>query len=189
MSRLSADFYFHAMANLVATRGTCARRKVGCVLVDKRNHVLATGYNGPPSGFPHCIDTPCTGAHQKSGEGLELCQAVHAEQNALLQCHDVYAIQTAYCTTAPCIHCIKLLLNTSCERVVFANDYPHSEASKALWEQAGRQWVHFDIDVDRLTRLTGVHKHLCPDWDGLAIDETCPEFAACTCGYQGGGLI
>ena len=132
--------YFSVMALVVSSRGTCIRRRVGCVLVSKDGKVLATGYNGVPSGFHHCIDTPCEGARFKSGKGLDKCEAIHAEQNALLQVSDVSLIDTAYCTTAPCIHCLKLLLNTGCKRIVFNEDYPHSDASRDLWERAGRVW-------------------------------------------------
>ena len=111
--RQPADFYFLRMALLVSERGTCVRRKVGCILVNKKNHVLATGYNGNPSGFSHCLDNPCKGANSTSGKDLDKCEAIHAEQNALLQCKDVYDIHTVYCTVSPCIHCVKLLLNTS----------------------------------------------------------------------------
>ena len=117
------------------------------MLVSEDNKVLATGYNGVPSGFPHCIDEPCEGAKYRSGLGLDKCEAIHAEQNALLQVGDVKLIETAYCTTAPCIHCIKLLLNTGCQRIVFNQDYPHSDASKALWEKAGREWRHNELEV------------------------------------------
>lgn len=139
--RPTHDEYFLDMAKLVSTRGTCARRKVGCVLVNSRHHVIATGYNGVPSGSPHCTDTPCAGANAPSGKGLELCEAIHAEQNALLQCHDVYSIDTCYCTASPCITCIKLLLNTSCQRIVFISEYPHPQ-SKVLWVAAGRTWIN-----------------------------------------------
>ncbi len=145
--RPDIDTYFTMMAILVSSRGTCVRRKVGCVLVDERKHVLATGYNGVPSGFDHCIDHPCPGAGYKSGKGLDKCQAVHAEQSALLQCTDVSRIWTAYCTTAPCIHCVKLLLNTGCKRIVFAEDYPHQE-SKELWLKAGREWRQHVVTYD-----------------------------------------
>lgn len=138
--RPSHDQYFLALAKLVSTRGTCSRRNVGCVLVDERRHIIATGYNGVPSGFAHCIDSPCPGASAKSGEGLDLCEAIHAEQNALLQCANVYAIDTVYCTASPCITCLKLLLNTSCKRIVFLEEYPHSR-SKELWESCGREWI------------------------------------------------
>lgn len=134
------DSYFLSLALLVSSRGTCARRKVGCVLVDERKHIIATGYNGVASGLEHCIDTPCAGASAPSGTGLDLCEAIHAEQNALLQCKDVYSIHTAYCTDSPCISCVKLLMNTSCQRIVFIREYPHAR-SKELWTMVGRIWL------------------------------------------------
>lgn len=130
--RMSVDEYFLRMATLAAKRGTCIRRQVGCVLVNKKNHVLATGYNGTPRGFPHCIDSPCEGAKYESGKGLNKCLSTHAEQNALLQCHNVEEIYTAYVTASPCIHCVKLLLNTSCKHIVFLEEYPDDD-SKRLW--------------------------------------------------------
>ena len=146
--RPSADEYFMQMAYVVASRATCLRRQVGCVLVDARNHVLATGYNGVPRGAPHCnqhdpfhetgFPHACASAHAASGTGLDGCMAVHAEANALLQCRDVDAIQTAYCTTMPCVSCIKLLLNTGCQRLVYAEPYPHAEAAE-LWLASGRR--------------------------------------------------
>lgn len=140
MARLSQDQYFLRMARLVAARATCPRRSVGCVLVDERNHVLATGYNGVPSGVHHCTDTPCPGARYPSGEGYELCQATHAEQNALLQCSDVDAIHTVYCTTQPCFTCTKLLMNTGAVRIVFAEDHADPKG-RELWERyRGMGW-------------------------------------------------
>lgn len=139
--RPSTDQYFLSMAELVATRGTCIRRRVGCVLVNERNHVIGTGYNGPPSGEPHCIDTPCPGALLPSGTGLDECEALHAEWNALLQCGNVFEIKTAYVTTSPCIICTKLFLNTSCQRIVFREVYPHS-AAQGRWTRTGREWIH-----------------------------------------------
>lgn len=146
MSRISKDEYFTKMATLVAERGTCVRRKVGCVLVNKRGHVIATGYNGNAAGSIHCIDKPCPGAESPSGHGLETCQAIHAEANALLQCKDVYDIDTAYVTASPCVHCTKLLMNTSCERIVFLEYYPHHDA-KWLWlEKPERLWEKYPPD-------------------------------------------
>jgi dCMP deaminase len=138
--------YFLYMAMLVATRGTCCRRKVGCVLTNERNHVLATGYNGVPSGFKHCNipGQECEGAKFPSGQGLEFCEAIHAEQNALLQCPDVYKIDTCYCTTAPCVTCTKLLLNTSCKTIIFEEDYPQAEKAKTMWLNAGRSWLQVE---------------------------------------------
>ena len=138
--RMTKDRYFLDMAQLASMRGTCSRRSVGCVIVNSKGHVLATGYNGVAAGQPHCSTTPCPGAKCKSGEGLDLCQAIHAEQNALLQCRDVYEIDTVYCTDSPCVHCVKLLLNTSCKRIVYIREYPHS-ASADMWISAGRELV------------------------------------------------
>ena len=117
--RVSKDEFFIKMAQLVSERGTCPRRKVGAVFVNKRSHVIATGYNGNAAGMPHCIDHPCPGAHLPSGTGLEVCEALHAEQNGLLQCKEVYDIDKIYVTASPCIQCTKLLLNTGCNEIIF----------------------------------------------------------------------
>ena len=149
--RPPTDFYFLRMAYLVSERGTCARRKVGCVFVNKRNHVIATGYNGNPSGFIHCINQPCDGAKSKSGEDLDKCQAIHAEQNALLQCKDVYDIDRVYTTLEPCVHCIKLLLNTSAKQIIFGEKYVH-DLARSLWEISGRGYTYINkkVIVDKI---------------------------------------
>ena len=151
--RPDIDTYFINMVQLVATRGTCSRRKTGCVLVNERNHVLATGYNGRASHMDTCFERPCMAAGSQSGQNLDGCEAIHAEANALLQCKDVYEIDTAYCTTAPCVHCVKLLMNTGCRRIVFLDDYPHSQ-SRLMWEhsyyQKGKSLMRRDWDQYRL---------------------------------------
>lgn len=140
--------YHLAYAFLVASRGTCRRRKVGCVLVNSRFELLSTGRNGPPRGEPHCTEHPCPGANCPSGQGLDLCEAVHAEANALLQCRDVQQIYAVFCTTAPCIHCVKLLMNTSAMRIYFVEDYPHSQTSHDLWTRSGgRVWQHVALEA------------------------------------------
>lgn len=147
--RATSDRYFMDMAELVSTRSTCLRRAVGCVLVNARNHVLSTGYNGVARHMPHCNEYDlfhptgfphaCEGAHSKSGTDLNLCKAIHAEQNALLQCRDVFEIDTCYVTVSPCVHCMKLLLNTSCTRIVAPTIY--DEEATNLWLAAGRTLV------------------------------------------------
>ena len=141
--RPSKDEYFMDMALLVSERSTCLRRKVGAVLINKRKHVLATGYNGVASGQPHCLDIPCIGANSASGTDLDLCEAVHAEQNALLQCRNVFEIDTCYVTVSPCMTCTKLLLNTSCQTIIFEEDYVDQKA-RLLWERHDRKWVRID---------------------------------------------
>ena len=130
-SRLDVDNYFLQMACLVAERSTCRRRKVGCVLGDSENHVVATGYNGVPTHFPHCIDTPCEGATAPSGQVLEKCLAVHAEQNAFLQVRSNDTL-TAYLTVTPCITCAKMIANSKVTRIVAKEPYVQSMATKIL---------------------------------------------------------
>ena len=149
--REPVDWYFLKMALLVAQRGTCTRRKVGCILVNEKKHVVATGYNGNPAGQKHCIDQPCKGAMAKSGSDLELCEAIHAEQNALLQCKNVYEINKVYCTVSPCIHCIKLLLNTSAKSIIFSEEYINQEG-KSLWMKTnGLNWTFIDKNIIQRT--------------------------------------
>ena len=132
VTRPSRDEWGLGLASVVATRGTCLRRQVGCVLVNARGHIIASGYNGKAAGLTHCYDEPCEGANAPSGTGLDSCEAIHAEQNALMQCKDIHDIHTCYTTASPCITCVKLLLNTACKRIVFKEEYPHG-AAKHLW--------------------------------------------------------
>ena len=143
--RISIDEVMMEIAVSISKRSTCSRRQVGCILTNELNHVIATGYNGVPRGLPHCIDTPCEGATSSSGTDLDKCQAVHGEQNAILQCRDTEAIYTAYCTTQPCITCIKLLLNTGCKRIVYKESYPHEQAL-ILWIKSGRTITQLNSD-------------------------------------------
>ena len=132
--RPNKDQYFISLAALVATRTTCAKQAVGCVLVNARGHVLATGYNGVVAGQAHCNDGhPCPGAGLPAGSGQGLCQAVHAEQNALLQCRDIWDIDTVYCTLEPCLTCTKLLLNTGARRIVFQHTGAKLDGAQGLW--------------------------------------------------------
>lgn len=147
-SRPDRDHYFLDMVRLVASRATCIRRSVGCVLVDEHGHVLATGYNGVPRGEPHCIETPCAGASQPSGQGLHLCEAIHAEENALLQCSDVNKIFACYTTSSPCLTCMRKLRNTGVKRIVFSEVYPHVE-SRNLAARGEIEWVHIPYRTHR----------------------------------------
>lgn len=131
--RPDLDATFLAAASLFARRTTCARRGVGCILTDAGGHILSTGWNGVPTGHTHCIDYPCKGANQPSGKGLELCESIHSEQNALIRCKDSMAIDTCYVTASPCIHCVKMLMNTGCMRIVYLDEYPHGSEAKKLW--------------------------------------------------------
>lgn len=138
--RPDRDDVMLATAIVIAQLGTCSRRKTGAILVNKHHHIIGTGYNGNASGMSHCIDSPCKGASFPSGTKLSECEAIHAEQNALLQCNDVHEIVKIYSSTPPCPHCTKLLLNTGCQEIVMTGEYPSEKESRELWERAGRIW-------------------------------------------------
>jgi dCMP deaminase len=134
--RPSWDEYFLEMSTLVAKRSTCLRRMVGAVLVkDKR--ILATGYNGAPSGLPHCLEIGCLRQQLgiPSGERHELCRALHAEQNALIQAslHGISVKDsTLYTTTQPCVICAKMLINAGIKEIVIIEGYPDGMAMDFL---------------------------------------------------------
>lgn len=136
--RISRDQLYMNIVKDIASRGTCTRRQVGCVLVDSRGRILSTGYNGVAAGRPHCNEGhPCKGALLATGVGLDQCQAIHAEQNAILFLADPFSVDTCYVSCTPCISCMKLLLGTSCRRIVAFEDYSHSEA-REWWTSAGK---------------------------------------------------
>lgn len=135
-----------AITAQVAGRSTCLRRHTGAVLVkDKR--ILATGYNGVPSGLAHCDEAGCLREKLNipSGTQHELCRGIHAEQNAVIQAarHGT-AIDgaTAYCTHQPCVLCAKILINAGVTSIVYAEPYPDPLAQEML-DEAGIPWVRF----------------------------------------------
>jgi len=141
------DEYFLDIALTVAKRATCLRRQMGAVLVKDRR-ILTTGYNGAPSGLPHCAETGCLRQQLgiPSGERQELCRALHAEQNAIILAalHGVsLSGATLYCTHQPCIVCAKMLINAGVKRVVILNDYPDPLAADFL-AQAGIETVRLE---------------------------------------------
>ena len=138
--RPSWDEYFMEIAHLVKKRATCLRRQVGAVLVKDKN-ILATGYNGTPSGIEHCLTRGCLREQLgiPSGERHELCRAIHAEQNAVIQAaiHGV-AIEgaTLYCTHHPCILCAKILINCGVREIHYLEGYP-DDLSREMLEEVG----------------------------------------------------
>lgn len=124
---------------MVVSRSTCLRRQVGAVIV-KDKKILATGYNGAPSGLPHCLEVGCLRDKLgiPSGERHELCRGLHAEQNAVIQAayHGVSINgATLYCTNLPCIICTKMLINAGIQRVVYAQGYTDPLALQ-MWEES-----------------------------------------------------
>jgi len=152
MKRPSWDAYFMQITELVATRATCLRRKVGAIIVkDKR--ILATGYNGPPSGLPHCDELGgCLRdkLNVPSGERHEISRAVHAEQNAIIQAAR-FGVPidgaTIYVTHHPCFICAKMIINAGIKRIVVKEGYP-DELSKEMLKEANIEVVYFSSEED-----------------------------------------
>ena len=136
MPRQSWDEYFLAHADLTATRSTCIRRHVGCVMV-RDHHIVACGYNGAPRKAPHCLDIGCARSGVPSGERLDKCRAVHAEANACAQAARFgisLAGATAYVTIRPCAGCMRLMIQAGVERVVWEGEYPDETTVKVAKE-------------------------------------------------------
>jgi len=139
MERPSWDEYFMEMALLTAKRSTCMRRNVGAVIVQEK-HIIATGYNGAPKGIPHCEEIGgCLREKQNipSGERHELCRALHAEQNAIIQAATLaQSIEGAsiYITHQPCVICAKMIINAGIKRIVVREGYPDKLAVDLLAE-------------------------------------------------------
>ena len=137
-SRPSWDEYFLRIAAEVAKRSTCLRHQIGAVIVkDKR--IVTTGYNGAPSGLAHCLELGCIRDELGIPSGMrhEVCRALHAEQNAIIQAA-LYGVSTVdstvYCTHQPCSLCAKAIINAGVKRVVFGGDYPDQFALDMLNE-------------------------------------------------------
>ncbi|MDZ7665833.1 MAG: cytidine/deoxycytidylate deaminase family protein [Desulfotignum sp.] len=140
LDRPSWNDYFMGIADLVAGRATCIRRKVGAVLVKDRR-ILCSGYNGAPAGLPHCKETGCLRRQLNVPSGVkhELCRGVHAEQNVIIQAayHGVaVAGASLYCTNQPCSICAKMLINAGIQEIYFRDGYDDPLAMD-MFDRAG----------------------------------------------------
>ncbi|MBQ7605818.1 MAG: cytidine/deoxycytidylate deaminase family protein [Firmicutes bacterium] len=146
--RPSWDEYFMEMAQLTAKRSTCLRRSVGAIIV-KDKHIVATGYNGAPRGIKHCAERGGCMREKlgvPSGERHELCMALHAEQNAIIQAATLgVSIEgaTIYVTHQPCVICAKMIINAGIKRIVVKEGYPDKLAVDIL-DEAGLKVVMID---------------------------------------------
>ena len=145
--RPSWDTYFMDITSLVAKRSTCTRRGVGAILV-KNKQILASGYNGAPTGVQHCSVTGCLreSLNVPSGERHELCRGIHAEQNAIIQAalHGT-SIKgaTLYCTNLPCSICAKMIINAGINQIIYLSGYADTMSEEMLAE-AGVDVIKFN---------------------------------------------
>ena len=142
--------YFMKIAELIASRSTCLRRKVGAIIV-RENQILSTGYNGAPKRVPHCADVGCLRAEMNvpAGERHELCRGIHAEQNAIIQAA-VNGVSvkggTIYCTHQPCSICAKMIINAEIKNVYFANPYT-DKLAESMFVDASVNLILVDLSA------------------------------------------
>ncbi|MBF0586634.1 dCMP deaminase family protein [Prosthecochloris sp. N3] len=148
--RLGWHEYFMSVAHLIKKRATCTRGHVGAVIV-RDNNILSTGYNGAPSGLPHCNETNCRIYRSVHPDGTveENCvNTIHAEINAIAQAakHGV-AIKDAdiYITSSPCIHCLKVLINVGIRTIYYDQPYKIEHISELL-RLSGIRLVQIHVD-------------------------------------------
>ncbi|MDR3253815.1 MAG: dCMP deaminase family protein [Endomicrobium sp.] len=156
VNRLSWDEYFMKLAWLVAERSTCLRHHIGAVIV-RNKRILTTGYNGAAAGVQDCTSLGCLrdALNIPSGQRQEICRAIHAEQNAIIQGgYNGINIKdsTLYCTHSPCILCAKMIVNAGIKRVVMNIQYPDN-AFKELFSQAGIDFSRLQINNFVITQL------------------------------------
>jgi dCMP deaminase len=151
MDRPSWDEYFISIAELTSKRSTCLRRQVGAVIV-KDKQIVSTGYNGAPKGIAHCDEIGgCLREKMgiPSGERHELCRALHAEQNAIIQAATSgQSIEgaTIYVTNQPCIICAKMIINAGIRKIIVSEGYP-DELAVTLLAEAGLKIVTLDREA------------------------------------------
>lgn len=156
IERPSWDEYFLKMASVVAERSTCLRHHVGAVAV-RDKHILSTGYNGAAAGLEDCLKLGCLRNEQDipSGTRHEICRAIHAEQNCIIQA-SLHGVSlegaTIYCTHTPCILCAKMLINARIKRFASFGKYA-DESFQALFAEAR-------ITTDILRRPASSISHL-----------------------------
>ncbi len=154
LTRPDSDEYFLKIASVVAERATCRRHHVGAVAVGGK-HILATGYNGAPSGFKDCLELGCLRDEMNipSGTRQEICRGIHAEQNVIIQAslHGVSLEgSTIYATHTPCILCAKMLVNAKIKRFVSFGKYDDN-AFVDLFREAG---IELDIKKRPPSRIS-----------------------------------
>ena len=153
-SRPDIDEYFLKIASVVAERSTCLRHHVGAVAV-RNKHILATGYNGAAAGLKDCIELGCLRDKMKveSGTRHEICRAIHAEQNVIIQAalHGVTLEgATVYCTHSPCVLCSKMLVNARIKRFVTYGSYA-DDFFRDLFHEAG---IEFELHREPPSKIT-----------------------------------
>lgn len=134
MDRISWDKYFLQVCDTIASRSPCRSRKIGAIAIKDSRFIIATGYNGPSSGYPHCEGEICPRQAKglKSGEGLEFCPAQHAERNVVCEAARL-GVSLQGCSMhmncpVPCRECAKAIVNAGISEIVVTSMIPYPES-------------------------------------------------------------
>jgi dCMP deaminase len=129
--------YFMSIAELTSCRSTCIRRKIGAVIVDTENRIISTGYNGIPSKLKHCDERGCLRAELDipSAQRIEICRAMHAEQNAIIYARRDLNSCSIYVTHMPCATCAKMIISAGICKIFYKEPYP-DEFTEGLLKEA-----------------------------------------------------
>ena len=135
------DEYFMQIAQIVALRSNCMKRKVAAVVV-KEKRIVSTGYNGTPRGVKNCNEGGCPRCNSLASSGTNLgeCLCSHAEENSITQAayHGISLKDaTLYSTFSPCLICTKMIINAGIKEVIFNVEYPVAEVAQGLLKEAG----------------------------------------------------
>ncbi len=153
LKRIDTDRYFLKIASVVAERSTCRRHHIGAVAV-RDKHILATGYNGAPSGRKDCLELGCLRDELNipSGEKHEICRGIHAEQNVIIQA-SLHGISlegsTIYCTHTPCRICAKMLVNARIKRFVTFGEYNDNSYADLFRDEKLFQDAGIEVDIKK----------------------------------------
>lgn len=144
-SRISWQEYFMNIAKIVSERSTCDRAYVGCVLVNKDNRIVSTGYNGSISGNPQCDEV---GHTMRDGHCIA---TIHAEMNALLYCaKEGISVKDSVCyvTHFPCLNCTKALIQAGISKIYYENGYRIDDYALKLLNSNGIEYIQIEGSIN-----------------------------------------
>lgn len=141
MPRKEWERYFMDLAHVVKSQATCPRKEVGAVVVTKDKRVAGTGFNGSPSGLPHCHDEDCL-----MDEANHCTRVIHAEINAIMEAlkrNEAHG-STVYVTVYPCVRCLNVMIQAGVKKVVYYELY-RGTVQEEIAKSSGIELVHYSL--------------------------------------------
>lgn len=144
--RVGREEYFMNIAVAAAERSTCPRARVGAILVDEKNRIVSTGYNGAVKGSPHCDRVGCLMVNE------HCVRTLHAELNAVLHLEHQYENLILYCTHQPCYQCLKVLSTVDVREIKYIHTYDDLVRDKIFNEIVGGSPMERYIRMNKVVR-------------------------------------